>query len=484
MYICGLLGLPDPPTSDEGENEMAMTANPSTNDLRRPLGRMTKRPVRGGIRRAGVMVWCALAFATAGLAQLPTSATGAPRTDEAAAQVEKAPRDASAQSWLQTLNIGELRSQNTPFNWLVLLGAIVVGVVLGKALSVVLTRVGKRITQGRRFPGSILTYAAGPAYLLVEALGLQAGLAQIAMSDPLAKFCANVIVLLIHIAFFWYVFNLVGLVEAALHNLTRRTASDMDDMLVPLVRKSLRIFVVVLGFLLVSENVFGQDIGAWLAGFGIAGLAVSLAAQDTLKNIFGSITILFDRPFKVGDRVIYGGYDGPVEEIGFRSTKIRTLTGHLVTVPNSRIVSDPVENVGARPSIRRILNVTVTYDTPPEKLRQAVKIIRDILEEPGIAEPVHGKIGKDEYPPRIAFNDFNAASLNILVIYWYFPPDYWDYLEHSQRVNMRLLEEFNAAGIEFAFPTQTLYLAGDAKRELAVRMLGPEKADGGGAAQG
>jgi MscS family membrane protein len=423
--------------------------------------------------RVGMLILSGLLLATPVMAQLLPVAAGPART-EAQSDPGAPEQRVTVQSWIKSLNLDELRSQNTPVNWLVLLGAIVVGVVLGKVLAVVLTRVGNRITRGRRgFSGSVLTDAAGPVNLLAQALGLQAGLAQIAMPDVLAGFLTDVIMLLIHISIFWYAFNLVEIVEGALRKLTRRTASEMDDMLVPLVRKSLRIFVVVFGFLLISDNVFGQDIGAWLAGLGIAGLAVSLAAQDSLKNIFGSITILVDRPFKVGDRVVYAGYDGPVEQIGFRSTKIRTLTGHLVTVPNSRIVSDPIENIGARPYIRRIMNVTITYDTPPAKVQQALKIIHDILESPGIAEPIHGMVGNEAYPPRIAFNDFNAASLNIIVIYWYFPPLYWDYLAHSQLVNMRLLEAFNAAGIEFAFPTQTLYLAGDEKRELAVRMLGP-----------
>ena len=116
---------------------------------------------------------------------------------------------------------------------------------------------------------------------------------------------------------------------------------------------------------------------------------MSLAAQDSLKNLFGSITILFDRPFQVGERIVFAGHDGTIEEIGFRSTKVRTLTGHLVTIPNSNIVNDPVENIGKRPFIRRTMNVTITYDTPRDKIEQAAQIIRDILEEEGIGEPIH-----------------------------------------------------------------------------------------------
>ena len=171
---------------------------------------------------------------------------------------------------------------------------------------------------------------------------------------------------------------------------------------------------------------------------------------------------------------MFRGYDGMIEEIGFRSTKLRTFTGHLITIPNGSITSEPVENPGRRPYIRRILNVTITYDTPREKIEEAVQIIRRLFEEDGIREPIHPVIGNDHFPPRAFFNDYNADSLNIFVIYWYAPPAWWDYLEHAQRFNLRLFEEFERAGIDFAFPTHTVYLAGNRKRELALRMLGTD----------
>jgi len=165
--------------------------------------------------------------------------------------------------------------------------------------------------------------------------------------------------------------------------------------------------------------------------------------------------ILGDKPFEVGDRVVVAGHDGPVEGVGFRSSKIRTLDGHLVTVPNSEIVNASVQNIGKRPYIRRLANITITYDTPPEKVERAIAIVKDVLQD-------HEGMNTD-FPPRVFFNDFNDCSLNILMIYWYHPPDYWKYQEFSQGVNMAILKRFNAEGIEFAFPTQTIYLANDDK---------------------
>jgi MscS family membrane protein len=176
--------------------------------------------------------------------------------------------------------------------------------------------------------------------------------------------------------------------------------------------------------------------------------------------------ILLDKPFAVGERVVVDGYDGTVEEVGFRSTKIRTLTGHQVTMPNDRTASNTVENIGRRPHIRRLLNVTITYDTPPEKVARGVEIIRELLDN-------HEGMSPD-FPPRVFFSDFNDCSLNIAVFYWYYPPDYWKFMEFSESFNFRLLRAFEAEGIEFAFPTRTMYLANDDRRQLALRMLGDD----------
>jgi MscS family membrane protein len=374
------------------------------------------------------------------------------------------------------LDVGTLLAENSLTQWLILLGAILLGLVAGRIAGAMLEWLARRFAARHRpVQGEMVEGAAGPAGLALLALGLGVGLAMLrGVSPPLGDFLARTLLLIYSIAVFWYLFNLVGVLDILLHRAISKPGSTLDRQVVPLVRKCLRVSLVVVGILFVVDSVFHQDIGAWLAGLGIAGLAVSLAAQDSLKNLFGSITILFDRPFRVGDRIVCSGYDGTVAEIGFRSTKIRTAEGHVVTIPNANIVSNTVENIGRRPYIRRVINVTIAYDTPREKVRQGVQILRDILEEDGIREPIHPTIDGQEMPPRAYFNDYKADSLNLFVTYWYAPPDWWDYMDHAQRLNFRIFEEFEKAGIEFAFPTQTLLLAGDRKRELAVRMLGKD----------
>jgi Small-conductance mechanosensitive channel len=172
--------------------------------------------------------------------------------------------------------------------------------------------------------------------------------------------------------------------------------------------------------------------------------------------------IILDKPFKIGDRIVTQGYDGVVEQIGFRSTRVRTLTGHQVTIPNEKMAGVSVENIGRRPSIRRLTNITITYDTPIEKVEKAVAIIREILENHEGMDP--------EFPPRVYFNEFNDASLNIMMIYWYFPPNYWDFLHFSEGVNLKIMRAFEAEGIEFAFPTTTTYLAQDNRRPLHITL--------------
>jgi MscS family membrane protein len=236
-----------------------------------------------------------------------------------------------------------------------------------------------------------------------------------------------------------------------------RTA--LDDMMEPVIRKTLRVTIVLLGLLVMVERLSDKPITSILAGLGIGGLAVALAAQDTIKNFFGSLVIFGDHPFHLGDLITVDGIDGTIEEVGMRSTRIRTLDGHLVTFPNGELANKTICNISRRPYIKRTANITATYDTPPEKLQRAIEIIKEELNRKNECFPA-------DFPPRVYFNGFNADSLNILVNYWYAPADYWAFMEFDQAFNLAILRRFNEEGIEFAFPTQTLYLAGDTNRPL------------------
>ena len=150
---------------------------------------------------------------------------------------------------------------------------------------------------------------------------------------------------------------------------------------------------------------------------------------------------------------------GPVERVGFRSTRIRTLDGHLVTVPNGEMASRTIHNIGKRPYIRRVMNIRISYDTPPEKVRQALAILRELLAEDDCM--------RDELPSRVFLDDFLETAINIRAIYWFHPADYWDYCDFGEQLNLQVIERFRDAGIRFALPSQRLFLAGDPENPLS-----------------
>jgi len=264
---------------------------------------------------------------------------------------------------------------------------------------------------------------------------------------------------LMTIAVTYVVYQMAGLVNHWLRHLTLKTHTSLDDMMVPVIRKTLRVTAVILGLVQIAQQLSDKPITSILTGLGVGGLAVALAAQDTIKNFFGSLVIFADHPFQLGERIAVDQTEGVVEEVGMRSTRIRTLDGHLVTIPNGELANKTIRNVTKRPFIKRVANITITYDTPPEKVELALAIIREELSRSN--EKLH-----PDMPVRVFFNDFNSASLNILVIYWFVPADYWSFMEFDQAFNLAILRRFNEEGIEFAFPTQTLYLAGDPNRPL------------------
>jgi MscS family membrane protein len=267
----------------------------------------------------------------------------------------------------------------------------------------------------------------------------------------------------IAIALFWFIYKLVTIVDFHIKKWAATTDSTIDDVLAPLLGKTLRVFIIIIGGILIIQNLTGVEIGPLLASLGIGGIAIALAARDSIANFFGTLTILFDKPFQVGERILIDSYDGIIESVGFRSTRIRTLNGHLVSIPNEKIVNSGLENIGKRPHIRWLTNITITYDTPPDKVEKAVSIIKDILDN---HEGMH-----PDFPPRVYFNGFNDWSLNILVIAWYHPANYWDMQSWLQRTCLDILRRFNDEGIDFAFPSRTVYVANDDKRQLKLDML-------------
>lgn len=413
-----------------------------------------------------------------GLATARGQATTAVAATATATAASSEPASQPAQRSLSgLLDFPELVTREKLADWLFLLVAIIVAIAIGRVLSYILQLTAKRLqARGWNAYAVVFSGLASPANLALFTIGLGLGLMKLFQVhhrpddvDPLADlkdFSDRVLLLLYTVAGFWYAFNLVAAVEVALRRISRRTETTLDDDLVPVIRKALRIFIVIIGALFILQNVFDRNIGAWLAGFGIAGLAVSLAAQDSLKNLFGSLTILFDRPFTMGQRIRFQSTDGTVEEIGFRSTKVRTADGSVVTIPNSQIVNESVDNWARRQTIFRTFSIGVVIETPAAKMREAVQIVRDILTSEEFRASVHDPDTKANVnPPRVYFDDFRPDALSIKIWYWFRSTDAWAYFDFTQRFNLRVMEEFEKAGIRFAYPTRRLIMEENPAKE-------------------
>jgi MscS family membrane protein len=304
----------------------------------------------------------------------------------------------------------------------------------------------------RAMRGAMFRALGQSAGFVLFVIGLKIGIAFLVLNSTVEAIVGTCTSILMALAVGVVGWNMVSVADAWLRNFAERTASTLDDMLVPMVRASLKVTIVVLVLVQIATILSDKPVTSVIAGLGVGGLAIGLAAQDMIKNFFGSIMIFSDRPFELGDRINVDGVDGAVEKVGFRSTQIRTLDGHLVTIPNGALANMSIRNVGKRPYLKRSMSLGVTYDTTPDKIRRAKEILEELLADHEGMDP--------EKPARVYFNDFLDSALNISVTYWYFPPEYHDFSTFSEKLNLDILDRFNAEGIEFAFPSQTIYMAG------------------------
>lgn len=224
-------------------------------------------------------------------------------------------------------------------------------------------------------------------------------------------------------------------------------STNVDANMVKTIDKIVSVIIWSITFV-VALSILGIDIKALVATLGIGGVAIALAGQDTAKNLIGGITILGDRTFRIGDRIIANGYEGTVEDIGLRSTKLRTLAGRLVIIPNGNLTNASVENVTLETSRKVTFKIGLTYDTTPEKMREAIKILKALPDDtPAITKDVVA-----------SFTDFGDFSLGITFAYYIKHPRTANVFAINNDVNMKILTRFNGAGLNFAFPTQTIQI--------------------------
>ncbi|HEX2254869.1 MAG TPA: mechanosensitive ion channel family protein [Thermoanaerobaculia bacterium] len=288
-----------------------------------------------------------------------------------------------------------------------------------------------------------------PPLRLLTGLGLfTLGILALRLAVPVEAFFIRLVQALVVLAVVWLAFRLVDIFSHwSSARLTERGQIAATAML-PLVRKSVKVFLGALGLLAVLQNV-GVNVTALLAGLGVGGLAVAFAAQKTLENFFGGITLVVDQPVRVGDFCKFGDQVGTVESIGLRSTRIRTLDRTLVTIPNGDFSQMKLENYAKRDRILMKFLIGLRYETTPDQMRYLLVEIRRLLY-------AHPKVTPD--PARIRFVGFGAHSLDLEVFAYGETSDFNEFLAIREDVLLRMMEVVEASGTGFAFPSQTLYM--------------------------
>ena len=229
---------------------------------------------------------------------------------------------------------------------------------------------------------------------------------------------------------------------------TEKTTSKLDEQLIPIVKRMFQVVIIFAGIIQVL-HLLDINVTALIAGISIGGLAIALAAQDTVKNLIGSTMIFVDQPFQIGDWIEYGGVAGTVTEVGFRTTRIQLSDSSIVSIPNGSIANEPVTNRGVR--VFRLFQTTIglTYDTPPDLIEKFIEGLKLIIES-------HPKTMKENY--FVHFNAMADSSLNILFRTSILVEDYGGELKAKEELLFAIVRLADALGVQFAFPSSTLYV--------------------------
>ncbi|PLX04796.1 MAG: mechanosensitive ion channel family protein [Marinilabiliales bacterium] len=337
---------------------------------------------------------------------------------------------------------------NTVLDWVIAFAIIIGSILLAKVIFFLIGRFVKQITKRtkNKFDDILVDKFEEPAVFAIIILGIWYGLTTLTLDEENLKLIKHAYYLLITFNAAWFVTRFMdSMIEEYLVPLVEKTETDLDDQLMPIARKSIKTGIWVLA-IVVGLNNAGYDVAALIAGLGLGGLAFALAAKDSVSHLFGGFVLFTDKPFKIKDRIITNGLEGFVTEIGIRSSRIRTLDGRLVTIPNADIANNTIVNVSSEPSRKITLNLGLTYDTPVEKMEEAMKVLKQITAD---------NVDVIEDITSTSFTAFNDFSLNIRFVYYIRKGS--GIYETMNNINMEILKRFNANKLEFAFPTQTIY---------------------------
>jgi MscS family membrane protein len=336
------------------------------------------------------------------------------------------------------------------WQWLSLFILILIGLVLDLVIRALLTVVSRRVIarRGGKTAPETLRRTVRPFGLTAAALLWLWTIRYLGLPDAAWEVLMAAARLFAMLAVVWAAYRLTDLLGEFFASKASRTETKFDDLLIPLVRKTIKIFIAIFGLIYIADSL-DISIVPLLTGLGIGGVGFAFAAKDTLEHFFGSVTVIADRPFQVGDWVVIGDVEGTVEEVGFRSTRVRTFYNSLVTIPNGNLVRAVVDNYGRRKYRRYSTHINITYDTPPEKIEAFCEGIRELVR-------LHPYTRKDYY--QIWLHEFGAHSLDVLLYVFWQTPDWQTELRERHRLMLDIVRLADRMGVEFAFPTQTLHL--------------------------
>ncbi len=336
---------------------------------------------------------------------------------------------------------------NTLQGWLIGFGIILGSMVLGRAMYWLFSRVASVFTSRSKseVDDVLVDMVEEPVVFVIIASGIWFGLETLALPERIEIAIGNSYHVIVALLVGWLLSRLFdAFYRRYIVRLVEKSETDLDDQLAPIISKGVKLIIWSMAFIIGMNNA-GYDVAALIAGLGIGGLALAMAAKDTVSNIFGGFTIFTDKPFTIGDRIKVSGFDGTVTEIGLRSTRLKTLDGRVVTIPNSTFADSAVENVSWEPSRKVVLNLGLIYDTKPEQIEEAMSILQDITDR-------HASTEENTW---MAFNAFGDFALNICFIYYIKKGE--DIGATQTAINLEILRRFGERGLEMAFPTQTQY---------------------------
>jgi MscS family membrane protein len=377
-------------------------------------------------------------------------------TDSAAAAVASGHAAPAAPDFLEhvvdrLLEAFDVRnSGNTVMRYVIAALFLVGAVLLRRVLTSLVFMSLRKVTARTKttLDDKLLGAVEEPAAALVMVGGIFAALDVLKFAPETDRAIGYGSTVAFSLVIFWGLLRaLDALLDHAREIATRRQMSIATFM--PWIKKTLLAVFVVVGVLIIIQSL-GYNVTTVLQGLGIGGLAFALAAQDTIANLFGSIVVAIDQPFKLGEFVKIGDYLGLVEDLGLRSTKLRSLDKSLIVIPNKSVAAEAVINL-SRFTQRRVEQVIgLTYDTTAEQMTAIVDEIRRIILAEGDVDPAS---------LLCYFRDYSASSLDIWIVYVVRDPDFMKHMELRQRVNLAIMRAVEARGLAFAFPTQTVHVA-------------------------